>query len=289
MTSGMKSGMKPLPFGARRPIYIISGGTGASGEQIVHTMLVQFAEGDQVPVITVPHTRQAAQIVAAVAQAAAAEGTIVHTMVDGEMRACLEAEAAARGVAAIDLMGPLLTRLSTQLGQPPLAQPGLYRQLNRAYFERVAAIDFSMAHDDGKNPAGWQEAEIVLTGVSRVGKTPLSMYLAVLGWRVANVPLVMGLPTPPELLQLNRRRVIGLLIEAPQLQTHRQQRSRRMGAPGLESYTDFSAIYEELEAVRQLFRRHGFSVIDVTDRPIETSANEIVELITQRFGKASRN
>ncbi len=271
------------------PLYIVSGGTGASGEQIAHTVLVQFPDGKRVPVITVPHARQKPQIEEAVARAAETGGTLVHTLVDGKMRAALIAEAAARDVCAIDLMGPLLTRLAEALGQEPLARPGLYRQLNRAYFERVSAIEYSMTHDDGKNPAGWPDAEIVLTGVSRVGKTPLTMFLAVLGWKVANVPLVLGIPTPPELLQLNRRRVLGLMIDPLQLQAHRRQRSRRMGAPGLEDYTDLTSIYEELEAARRLCRQHGFSIIDVTDQPIETSANEIVELITHRFGKDSRS
>jgi len=107
--------------------------------------------------------------------------------------------------------------LANALGQEPLGHPGLYRRLNQVYFDRVAAIDFTMAHDDGQDPSGWSEAEIVLLGVSRVGKTPLSMYLAVLGWRVANVPLVLNLDPSPELFRLDPRRVIGLTMEAGQL------------------------------------------------------------------------
>jgi hypothetical protein len=140
-----------------------------------------------------------------------------------------------------------------------------------------------MAHDDGKNPQDWPLADMVLVGVSRAGKTPLSMVLSVLGWKVANLPLVLGLPLPPELFQLDRRRVIGLNIEPGQLLIHRQQRQRRLGAPGPSAYTDPVAIYEEAEAARQVFQRGGFSVIDVTDKPIETSADEIIELITHRL------
>ena len=141
---------------------------------------------------------------------------------------------------------------------------------------------------DGQNPDGWSEAEIVLVGVSRVGKTPLSMYLTVLGWRVANVPLVPNLDPSPELFRLDPRRVIGLTMEPGQLVFHRQQRRRRLGATGLEAYTDPVAIYEELEAARKIFRRHGFSVIDVTDKPIEASANQVIDLITRRFGEKRR-
>lgn len=263
------------------PIYVVSGGTGASGEQLVHTVLAQFPES-QVPVIMRGHVRHLEQVEAVVDQAAASGGTIVHTMVDARLRDALTRLAQDRNVAAIDLMGDLLSRLADVLGQEPVGHPGLYRQLHQAYFERVAAIDFAMAHDDGKNPEGWPQADIVLVGVSRVGKTPLSMYLSVLGWKVANVPLVMGLPPPPDLFQLDRRRVIGLNIEPGQLLVHRQQRQRRLGAPGPSAYTDPAAIYEEVEAARQVFRQGGFSIIDVTDKPIETSADEIIERVTRR-------
>jgi regulator of PEP synthase PpsR (kinase-PPPase family) len=260
---------------------------GASGEQIVHTVLAQFPES-QVPVITVANVRHAEQIEDVVVQAEADGGTIVHTLVDAHLRGVLVRYAKPRGVATVDLMGSLLERLADALGQEPLGHPGLYRRLNQAYFDRVAAIDFTMAHDDGQSPSGWPEAEIVLAGVSRVGKTPLSMYLAVLGWRVANVPLVPGLDPSPELFRLDPRRVIGLTMEPGQLVFHRQQRRRRLGAPGLEAYTDPAAICEELEAARKVFRRHGFSVIDVTDKPIEASANQVIELVARRFGEKVR-
>jgi regulator of PEP synthase PpsR (kinase-PPPase family) len=268
-------------------IYIVSGGTGASGEQLVHTVLAQFPD-NQVPVVTVAHVRRPEQIEDVVAQARASDGIIVHTLVDAGLCADLLGRAKEQGVVAVDLMGSLLEWLADALGQAPLGHPGLYRRLNQAYFERVAAIDYAMAHDDGQNPAGWPEAEIVLVGVSRVGKTPLSMYLAVMGWRVANIPLVHGMDPPPALSTLDPRRVIGLTMEPGQLMFHRRQRRRRLGAPGLEAYTDPAAIYEELQAAREVFRRHSFSVIDVTDKPIEASANQVIELITRRFGEKVR-
>jgi regulator of PEP synthase PpsR (kinase-PPPase family) len=265
------------------PIYIVSGGVGASGEQLVYTVLAQFPES-RVPVITVGHVRQPEQIEAVVAQASVTRGTIVHTLVDGQLRSYLVQLAQERGVVAIDLMGALVSRLTDLLGQEPAGHPGLYRQLRQDYFERVASIDFAMAHDDGRRPEGWPLADIILVGPSRVGKTPLGMYLSVLGWKVANVPLVMGLAPPAELFQLDPRRVIGLTIEPGQLLGHRQQRQRRLGAPGPTAYTDPATIYEEVEAARQVFKQGGFSAIDVTDKPIEASADEIIALITRRFG-----
>ncbi len=250
----------------------------------MHTVLAQFPESS-VPVTTTAHIRRTEQIEEVVAQAAANGGTIVHTMVDGDLRHAVNRYADEYGVVAIDLMGPLLDRLSTLLQQNPLGQPGLYRRLNREYFERVAAIDYAMTHDDGLNAEEWPEAEIVIVGVSRVGKTPLSMYLAVLGWKVANVPLVPGIDPSPSLYELDPRRVIGLTIDPTRLVFHREERRRRLGAPGLEAYTDPKAVYEEIEAARQSCQRGGFAIIDVTDKPIEASANQITDMITRRFGE----
>jgi len=264
------------------PVYVVSGGSGASGEQVVHTVLAQFPDS-QVPVVTFAHVRDQAQIAPIVAQAAAAGAIVVHTLVDSALRAALIAGAQEQGVAHVDLMGDLISRLSDVLGREPLAHPGLYRELHRAYFDRVSAIEFSMAHDDGLKAQDWPQAEIVLTGVSRVGKTPLSMYLAVLGWKVANVPLVPGVPPPPELFQLDARRVFGLTMEPGQLLFHRKRRQRHLIAPGLDDYVDPERIAQELDMAREVFRRGGFTVIDVTDKPIETTADQILDRIARRF------
>jgi [pyruvate, water dikinase]-phosphate phosphotransferase / [pyruvate, water dikinase] kinase len=269
-------------------ILIVSGGAGASGERLVQKVLAQFPEG-QVHVRTASNVYHMPQVEAVVAEAAEVGGIIVHTMVNSDLRRALTDRAAAAGVAAVDLMGTLLDELAARLRQAPLERPGLYRRLRQAYFDRVEAIEFTMDHDDGKHSEDWTHADIVLTGVSRVGKTPLSMYLAVLGWKVANVPLVMEIPPPSELFELNPKRVIGLTIEAGQLLRHRQQRQLRLGLPsGGGSYDDPTAVYEELESARHIFRKGGFSVIDITDKPIETSAEEIINMITRRFGDPRR-
>lgn len=270
-------------------IYIISGGAGASGEQLVHTVLAQFPENN-VLVITVAHVRRPEQIETIIPRVVAGNGIIVHTMIDIHLRARLQQLAEAHNIVSIDLMGDLMTYLANELGLEPVEKPGLYRQLHQDYFERVSAIDFTMAHDDGKNPKGWPQAEIVLTGVSRVGKTPLSMYLAVLGWKVANVPLVMDIEPPAELYNLNAGRVIGLTIDPAKLFTHRQQRQKRLGTVGASAYADPVKLFEEVDAAAKIFKRGGFSVIDVTDKPIETSADDVIKLITrQTTGKIRRS
>jgi regulator of PEP synthase PpsR (kinase-PPPase family) len=270
------------PAGAPPPVYIISGGVGASGEQLVRTVLAQFPD-NRVPVTVVGNVREIDQIEAAVSQAQRTGGTIVHTLVEAHLRHALVEMAGRAGVPAIDLVGGLLSRLADVLGRAPLGHPGLYRKLHQVYFERIEAIEYTLAHDDGKDPQGWPRAEIVLTGVSRTGKTPLSIYLSVLGWRVANVPLVPGMPVPPGLFRLDRRRVVGLTIEPGQLLIQRKQRQSRLGAPGYSAYVDPAAVSAEVQEAYRQFQEGGFSIIDVTDKTIESSADEIIRLMARQI------
>ncbi len=263
------------------PIYVVSGSTGASGELVVRTALAQFH--NTVPVVIVPYVRTAEDLTQAIEQAAATDGTIVYTLVDRRLQETLIETAQARSVPTLDLMGPLLERLTTILQEQPAGQPGLYRQQREAYFERVAAIEFSVSHDDGQRIDELDQADIVIVGVSRSGKTPLSMYLSVLGWKVANVPLIPQLEPPPQLLEIDRRRVIGLTIDPGQLVAHRRWRQARLGVGGASEYTDPAHIYEEVEEARAFCRRNGFALVDATDKPIESSADEIITLLTRQL------
>lgn len=260
------------------PIYILSGGAGSSGEQVVQTVLAQFP-GLQVRVLLRPHLREMSQIAVIVEEASLNHGVIVHTLVDSKLRSGLIEATTRTGVFAVDLMGSLIDRLADAFQQPPAEQPGLYRRLNRTYYERVAAIDFAMNHDDGKMPQDWHTADILLLGVSRSGKTPTSLYLAVLGWKTANYPLVPGIEPPDELSALNPSKIIGLHIEAGQLLLHRQQRQRSLGTIGVSAYSSPAAIQEEVDSAREFYRSHRFRVVDVTDKPIESCADEIIRLI----------
>jgi regulator of PEP synthase PpsR (kinase-PPPase family) len=269
------------------PIVIVSGGAGASAEQVVHTVLAQFPSAT-LPVVTVANVRSIQQIRDVVDQVRAHGGFIVHTLVDTTLRDAMNAFGKDSNIVTIDLMGALFDNLSAVLGQEPLGEPGLYRQLNREYFERVAAIEFSMAHDDGRNSHELDRADMVLLGVSRVGKTPLSMYLSVLGWKVANVPFIKDQRLPGEVFEIERGRVIGLTIDPQRLINHRKIRHERIAGTQPSSYMDPGVIFEELEQSRRLFKQMGFSVIDISNKPLETSADEIIALISKRFGQRLR-
>jgi regulator of PEP synthase PpsR (kinase-PPPase family) len=269
-------------------IYIVSGGVGASGENLVQTVLAQFPS-KQADVIPVVNIRQVDQIERAVLQAKANQGIVVHTLVDSELREKTTQLSNEYKVFAIDLMGPLIEQLTKLFKEPPAEQPGLYRRLNQAYYERVEAIEFTMAHDDGKKPEDLCDADTILVGVSRTGKTPISLYLSVLGWKVANIPFVPGLSLPKELFEVDHGHVVGLTIEAGQLLLHRKQRQNRLGAPGPTPYTDHNAVYQEIQAARALYKKQGFLIVDVTDKPIESCVDEIVRRMTFGHQQAGHN
>jgi regulator of PEP synthase PpsR (kinase-PPPase family) len=262
------------------PVYIVSGGSGASGQQIVETALAQFPKLD-IPVTKKGYVRNLRQIREVVKKASGEGGTIVHTLVESGLRKALVRLGREHDVVTIDLMGPLLDRVAGQSRTRPLEQPGLYRKLRKDYFDRVEAIDFTVVHDDGKMAEDLPGADIVILGVSRCGKTPLSMYLAVHGWKVANVPILRDIPLPGEVHRTDRRKVIGLSIEYAHLMEHRKKREALLGAGVMTDYSRPSAIFAEIEAARKIYRDGGFHVVDVTDKPIEIIADEILQVVTR--------
>ena len=265
------------------PIFIVSGSTCSLGEQVVRTVLAQFS-GIHIPVKIFPHVRQAEKVTEIVHLAATSNATIVHSMSDPEMRSVLTTSAAADNVVAIDVIGPLIERLSLVLKTDPIGKPGLYYKLHESYFKRITAINFTIKHDDGKHPEGWPEAEIFLAGVSRIGKTPVSMYLSMQGWKVANMPIVPGIPVPDSIFNVDPRRLVGLTIDPEQLQHHRKQRQRQYKIVNRSAYDDPQKIFEEVEAASRFFRKNGIRSIDVTNKPIETTAGQVIDLVTRRMG-----
>jgi [pyruvate, water dikinase]-phosphate phosphotransferase / [pyruvate, water dikinase] kinase len=266
------------------PFYIVSGGSGASGQQVAETALAQFPTL-QVPVFIRNHVRSLRQVEIAVKEAAADGGTVVHTLVDGGLREALIRLGRKHGVVTIDLMGPLLEQVAAQAGAKPLEQPGLYRELRKEYFDRVEAIDFAVTHDDGSLPEDLPSADVVIIGVSRCGKTPLSMYLAVHGWKAANIPIIKDVPLPEDLFRIDRRRVIGLRIEFKRLLEFRREREEHMGRVGTTAYSSHSAVFE---VAGRIYRKGGFSVVEVTDKPIEAIAAEITKHLPSRRNQGER-
>jgi hypothetical protein len=267
------------------PLYLLSGGVGASGEQLIRTVLAQFPNGN-VDIDIFPKLFDKNQIRKILKQARDANAIVVHTLVNPKLRAEVEKCARKYELLAIDLVGPLIGGLADRLEQEPLGKPGLYRLLHKTYFDRVVAMDYTLAHDDGKDPQTWSNAEIVILGPSRVGKTPVSLYLSVIGWKVANIPLVMGISLPNAFDDLDRRRLIGLTIAPSELIAHRKHRQRRLGVGDASSdYVNPLKVFDEINAAEEFFHREGVPKIDVTGKPIETSADEIVHTIERKLKK----
>ena len=272
-------GRPPPPAGhpILRRVVIVSDATGRTAEMVVRAALVQF-QGADVQLHVQPHVRTAVGVRAAAEEASKLQGLIVHTLVSPELRNLMLTEGRARGVPTIDLLGPLLLRLEDLLRLQPLAKPGLFREMDQEYRRRFEVVEFAVKHDDGQDPRGLQQADVVLVGVSRTSKTPLSMFLAGRGLRVANVPIVHNLPLPEELARLDPRRVVGLTIKAERLLELRRTRLHQMKTPPKFPYADPRQIWGELDYAHAQFNRAGWPVVDVTDKSIEEAAAEILIL-----------
>jgi len=260
-----------------RQIVVASDGTGHTAEVVVRAALMQF-RGAEVQIRLRADIRTPEDVRAAVREAGRVGGLIVHTLVSQEMRSLMLTEARAQRVPTIDLLGPLLLRLEDLLALQPLAKPGLFRDADAEYRRRFEVMDFTVRHDDGQAPEGLLHAELVLVGVSRTSKTPLSMFLAWRGVRVANVPIVHHLPLPDELSRVAPRKVVGLTIKPERLLELRRSRLQQMQTPPKFPYADVRQIFAELEYARALCVAGGWPMVDVTDKSIEEVAAEILVL-----------
>jgi hypothetical protein len=264
------------------PIYIVSGGKGVAGHVMVQSTLIQFPD-NKVPIQVVTDVITEEKLLETIEKVIKTGGIVVHTMVDTDMRAKLVKLCHKRNVKEIDMMGELSNYISKLTNKEPVRIPGLFRKVNQEYFDRISSIEFALAHDDGLSPQKINEADVVLTGVSRAGKTPLSVYMAMYGWKVANIPLVKGMEPPEELFNIDPGRVFGLTLSISTLITQRSKRLARMGNVSLDSYVEPREVREEIDYAESVFRKGGFTVIDVTNKPIESSSNEIVAFIMQRY------
>jgi len=258
-------------------IYVVSDGTGRTAEQALGAALVQFPQA-RISIVVRPNIRTAKRAREVVREAAASNGFIVHTIVLDAVRASIVKAGRELNVETIDLMGPLLARLTEALATSPSEKPGLFSQLNRSYFRRIETMDFAFRHDDGQRIEDLRKAEIVLLGVSRTFKTPLCVYLAFKGWFAANVPIMMNQEPPALLDKLPPERVFCLDTNARQLAELRRVRHEYLkGAAG--PYADPEFVRIELMQARGYFARHpGWAVINVTSKPIEEIASEIIAL-----------
>lgn len=231
-------------------------------------------------IVKLPKVKSREQIDEIVGDVKEEDCVVFYTLAETALRAYLEEKARQFGIARVDILGPAIHALEIIAETPPDLKPGIGRQLNRNYFRRIEALEFAVKHDDGKDARGLKEAEIVLIGVSRTSKTPLSMYLAYRGWKVANIPIVYGIDLPAELFQIESERIIGLRLDPKTLLDIRGKRiSKLMNGNGAD-YARLDGIMKELDFAAQQFKRLGCRVVDVGNKAIEETTNEIIKFFT---------
>ncbi|MEN9723677.1 MAG: hypothetical protein RJB38_1663 [Pseudomonadota bacterium] len=263
-------------------IIVVSDGTGETAAQMTKAAMVQFQD-QNVSFSRFKNIRAEAQIDAVLAEAENDRALIVFTLVSPQLRAQFIKRANEKQLAVVDLLGPLLKGLAGYFGYEPKAIAGLLHDVNEEYFHRIDAMEYTIAHDDGRDLSDLNKADLIILGISRTSKTPLSMYLSHQGWKVANVPLIKGFDIPPEVLEVDQRRIVALTIDAHDLMVIRRARLQRLGQERGGDYADPDKVLEEIEYASEIFRRNRrWPVINVTGKALEETASEISKLMASR-------
>ncbi|MBL7715394.1 MAG: kinase/pyrophosphorylase [Bdellovibrionales bacterium] len=263
-------------------IIILSDGTGETAAQMTKAAMVQF-RSQEVYFTRYKNVRSESQITAICEDAATNKDLIIYTIVSPELRQTLMNKALALDIPLVDLLGPLLLGLGSHFGYEPSAIAGLLHNVDEHYFRRIDAMEYTIRHDDGRDLTELDKADLVILGISRTSKTPLSMYLSHQGWKVCNIPLIKGFQIPQELQEIDQKRIIGLTIDADDLATIRRNRLERLGQDKGGDYADPDKVIEEIEYANEIFRHNRrWPVFNVTGKALEETASEIIKLMASR-------
>ncbi len=259
-------------------VYIVSDSVGETAEFVVKAVASQF-DSAQVEMRRVPFVEERSQIQAVFKEADCHNAIIAYTLVVPKLRRVMAEEAEKHTAQTADILGSLMGAFSRVTRKDPYSEPGRVRQMDEAYFRRIAAVEFAVKHDDGKDPRGLLRADVVLIGISRTSKTPLSMYLAHQGVMVANLPLVPEIEPPDELFQVSSHRIIGLIINHDQLRQIRKGRLEALGLDENANYVAVERIDQELLYARRLMKKIGCTVFDMSNKAVEEAAKRIIQII----------
>jgi regulator of PEP synthase PpsR (kinase-PPPase family) len=264
-------------------LHIVSDSTGETAARLVQALEAQFPEQE---FEEVRHARveSVEDLERAVRSARRRRAVVVYTLVEPEMRDAMRRLCRRARVHYCDLLGHPIDAVSRVSGQAARRTPGVRAPLTPTYFRRIEAMEFAVKYDDGLG-VGLDEADIVLVGVSRTSKTPLSIYLGYLGHKAANVPIVKGIEPPKELFELDPAKLVGLTIHADRLAEIRRVRVRQLGARNAR-YAELTEIYEELDEAAAVHRKLGCPVIDISELSIEETAQRILRTVEQRKAEA---
>lgn len=262
-------------------IYVVSDSIGETAEILAKAASIQFDPNLVGEIHRYSFVSDKSKIDDIVNKAAAEKSMIVYTLVKSESREYLASRSAKRNVAAIDALGPIIKVLAYLSHSEPKREVGLNRQLDDEYFQKVESIEFAVKYDDGKDPRGLLNADIVLLGVSRTSKTPLSMYLAYRNYKVANVPLVPEVAPPKEIFEISPRKIIGLTNDPIKLNGIRIERLKDMGMKSNSTYANIDRILSELDYAHKLFTKLRCPIINVSEKAIEETASIISSIVSK--------
>lgn len=265
-------------------IYILSDGSGETAATMIRAALVQYQQPD-IQIVRCKNVRTETQAESIIEECYERRGVVVYTVASPQMRRRIKEASTEKGLLSYDLLGPLLEVLDQYFGVTSGSRVNVLRTTDEMYFKRIEAIEYTVKHDDGKCLTDLEKADIILVGISRTSKTPLSIFLSHKGWKVANVPLVPGSPLPEELFKVDQRRVVGLIIDMESLQRIRKNRLEKFGQDTGGEYASMAQISKEIEYAEQLYKQNRrWPVFNVTERALEETASEIVRVIAARLG-----
>lgn len=277
-----KRGITKRPPRKIKTIYLVGEGTGETITKISRASLAQFNQ-EKVKVKMFFQIRDKQDIGRITRKAAEDEALIAFSVVEPHLRDFLVKEAGHRGIKAIDVIGNFIAQLSMFLEQEPMEIPGRQHTLDEEYYRRMEAINFAVKHDDGREPQGLRFADLILVGISRTGKTPLSTYLAQQGWKVANVPLHPDMTPPEELFQFDQRKIFGLIVNVENLVKVREARLEQLGLAPYAKYADPIKVADEIEWCKAVYKQNpSWRVMDVSNKAIEEAAASILNAYQTR-------
>jgi regulator of PEP synthase PpsR (kinase-PPPase family) len=284
-TGGERPGEAPTQ---RLHLHLLSDSTGETLDMIAKAALAQFESADVVRHFW-PMVRSQQHLDRIMTEIATNPGLVIFTLVSTEIRERLETRCATLGLRSISALDTVTDALETLLGQEAKGRPGRQHIMDEAYFHRVDAIQFTIAHDDGIGWENWEQADIILAGVSRSSKTPTSIYLANRGYRVANIPMVVESPPPPSLFAVRRPMVVGLTTSTERLIQVRRNRLLSLNQAPETNYVDTDHVTREVQFARRMFADNGWPVIDVSRRSIEETAAAVINLYNERHNIRAAN
>jgi [pyruvate, water dikinase]-phosphate phosphotransferase / [pyruvate, water dikinase] kinase len=274
--------VRPGIPGRSATLLVVSDGGGTTAEAAVEAAMAQFPDVS-FTILRRPGVRSREQVLRVVHEAAVSRGIVVHTIVIQEIRRLLVSECRLRLLPHFDLIGPLIGHITQEVGQLPILQPGVARAIDIDYFQRIDAIQFTVQHDDGQNTDGLDEADIVLVGVSRCSKTPLSIYLSMRGWKVANIPIVLGIEPPTKLDDIDQTKIVALWIDLDHLIEIRRNRLESLDQVSDGDYANPEQVRAELDYCRKIVRRgYPWPMVNITGKSIEESAKEVVAVVERQ-------